>query len=235
MSGALPFVKLAVHVVSSVGVSKIVNDVIQNNVAVVTTADAVKVIAGSIVIGSMVAEKASNHVNDRMDAIAAWNENRRRPTNLSLSNYELRTLTRSLAFPFSRLRKYMDPSEFPPNSGASRQSVPDGKNLAPVVQGKASRRRKSLRKQFSDTFVAGDARTAVRYVIFDVLLPEAKDMVVEAGSQGIEKLIFGDSRRRGSTPPYSGPTGHISYNRYSSSNRPSGPPAGNKSSGQVSS
>ena len=117
----------------------------------------------------------------------------------------------------------MDPSEFPPNSETSRHSVPDGKNLAPVVSGKASRRRKSLRKQFSDTFVAGDARTAVRYVIFDVLLPAAKDMVVEAGSQGIEKLIFGDSRRRGSTPPYSGPTGHISYNRYSSSNRPSGP------------
>ena len=78
MSGALPFVKLAVHVVSSVGVSKIVNDVIRNNVSVVTTADAVKVIAGSIVIGSMVAEKASNHVNDRMDAIAAWNENRKK-------------------------------------------------------------------------------------------------------------------------------------------------------------
>jgi len=108
----------------------------------------------------------------------------------------------------------MDQSEFPPNSETSKKG-PE-KNITPVTTG-ATRRRKSLRKQFSETFVAGDARTAFRYVIFDVLLPAAKDTIVEAGSQGIEKLIFGDSRRRGATPPYSGPTGHISYNRYSSS------------------
>jgi hypothetical protein len=58
--------------------------------------------------------------------------------------------------------------------------------------------------------------------MFDVLLPAAKDMIVEAGSQGIEKLIFGDSRRRPMSPQ-SGPTGHISYNRYSMGNRQSGP------------
>lgn len=72
MSSAIPIAKLAVHVVSSIGVSKVVNDIIKNNVTVVTSTDAVKVAAGSIVIGSMVAEKASNHVNERMDAIAAW-------------------------------------------------------------------------------------------------------------------------------------------------------------------
>ena len=91
------------------------------------------------------------------------------------------------------------------------------------MSGSAVRRKRSLRRQFKETFVAGDARTAIQYVIFDVLLPAAKDMVVEAGSQGIEKLIFGDSRRRGSTRPPSGPTGHISYNRYSMGSRQTGP------------
>jgi hypothetical protein len=117
----------------------------------------------------------------------------------------------------------MDTPEFPPNSETSKKGVPDGKNINPVVTGSAVRRRKSLRKQFSETFVAGDFRSAVQYVLFDVLLPAAKDMVVEAGSQGIEKLIFGDTRRRGSTPPQSGPTGHISYNRYAMGSRLSGP------------
>lgn len=107
----------------------------------------------------------------------------------------------------------MDPSEFPPNSETSKRGTSD-KNITPVTSG-ATRRRKSLRKQFSETFVAGDMKTAIRYVLFDVLLPAAKDMIVEAGSQGIEKLIFGDSRRRGSRMPPSGPTGHVSYNRYS--------------------
>lgn len=117
----------------------------------------------------------------------------------------------------------MTSSEFPSNSETSKKAASVDKNITPVTQGGATRRKKSLRKQFSETFVAGDAKTAVRYVLFDVLLPAAKDMIVEAGSQGIEKLIFGDSRRRGSTPPQAGPTGHISYNRYSMGNRTTGP------------
>jgi hypothetical protein len=117
----------------------------------------------------------------------------------------------------------MENPEFPSNSEKSRKSAPDGKNISPVVSGSAVRRKRSLRKQFKETFVAGDARTAIQYVIFDVLLPAAKDMVVEAGSQGIEKLIYGESRRRGVTRPPSGPTGHISYNRYSMGSRQTGP------------
>lgn len=64
---------------------------------------------------------------------------------------------------------------------------------------------------------------AVRYVIFDVLLPSAKDMIVEAVSQGAEKLILGESRRRSTTPPLSGPTGYVSYNRMNMGGRNNGP------------
>ena len=110
----------------------------------------------------------------------------------------------------------MDNPEFPPNSETSKRGVPDGKDLSPVVTGSAVRRKRSLRRQFKETFVAGDARTAIQYAIFDVLLPAAKDTVVEVVQQGFEKLIFGDSRRRGSTRPQAGPTGYVNYSRYSS-------------------
>jgi hypothetical protein len=40
-------------------------------------------------------------------------------------------------------------------------------------------------------------------------------MIVEAGSQGIEKLIFGEARRRGARSPQAGATGYVSYNRIS--------------------
>lgn len=116
----------------------------------------------------------------------------------------------------------MHPPEYPPNNSSSKRKPQDQKDLSPVVESGATRRRRSLRKQFKETFVAGDARTAVRYMMFEVVLPAARDMIVDAMHQGMEKLIFGDSRRRGATPPQAGPTGHISYNRYSSS-RMSGP------------
>src|SRR5436190_15059627 len=108
----------------------------------------------------------------------------------------------------------MEHPEYPPNSDVSKRKERE-KHIERVTSGEPIRRRRSLRRQFQETFVAGDARSATRYVVFDVLLPAAKDMIVEAGAQGIEKLIFGDSRRRGSTPPPAGPTGYVNYGRMS--------------------
>jgi hypothetical protein len=121
----------------------------------------------------------------------------------------------------------MEP-EFPPNSEVSKlqHEVQHEENLdkqiEPVVTD-AVRRKKPLRKKFSEVFIAGSAKTAIGYALWEVLLPAAKDTVVEVITQGVEKLFFGDSRRRGSLPPQSGPTGYVSYNRYSMQNRMSSP------------
>lgn len=118
----------------------------------------------------------------------------------------------------------METPDFPPNSEASKRL--ESKNVERVTSSDAIRKKKSLRKQLSETFVAGDMRSAVRYVMFDVLLPTAKDMVVDAVTAGFEKLIFGDSTRRrygGMRPPQSGPTGYVSYNRMAPESRLTSP------------
>ena len=74
-------VKLGLNVVASASVWKVVNEVIKNNVVVESTADVVKIWTGSLIIGSMVADQASKHVNEKFDAGIAWldaraNENR---------------------------------------------------------------------------------------------------------------------------------------------------------------
>jgi hypothetical protein len=107
----------------------------------------------------------------------------------------------------------MESSEFPPNSEASKRAAVE-KDIHKVVSGDVVRKKKSLRKRFSESFVAGDAKSATQYVMLDVLLPAAKDAVVDAVSSGFEKLIYGESRRyRGATRPESGPTGVIQYHR----------------------
>jgi hypothetical protein len=110
----------------------------------------------------------------------------------------------------------MENSEFPPNSEASKRTEIKDKNITRVTSGNVVRKKKSLRKQFSETFIAGDVKTAVRYVVFDILLTAARDMAVDAAQGGMEKLIYGDSRRyRGITRPQSGDLGYVAYNRYS--------------------
>ena len=71
MLNYLPVAKLAGQVVAGLGVSKILSDVIKNNVRVVTTADAVKVWVGSFVLGSMIVEQATNHVERATDEAVA--------------------------------------------------------------------------------------------------------------------------------------------------------------------
>lgn len=111
----------------------------------------------------------------------------------------------------------MDPSEFPSNSEASKKKN-ENRNIERVTSSDAIRKKKSLGRQFKETFIAGDLKSSIRYVVFDILLPAARDTIWEAGSGGIEKLIFGEGRGRrrgGSIIPQSGPTGYVSYNRYS--------------------
>jgi vancomycin permeability regulator SanA len=80
MSNALVITKLAINVVAAAGVSKVVNDIIVNNTNVATPIDAIKVATGSVVLGSLIANHASKHVNDRIDAAHAWYVNRKLDT-----------------------------------------------------------------------------------------------------------------------------------------------------------
>jgi hypothetical protein len=106
--------------------------------------------------------------------------------------------------------------QFPPNSVRakveSEAETPQDKKVEAVVKGEVQRRKKPLGKRFHEIFLGGDARGTAQYVVFSVLIPAAKDMLVEAGAQGIERLVYGESRRRpaGRSPMA---TGHIAYNR----------------------
>jgi hypothetical protein len=73
----LDVVKLVINVAAGIGVSKVTNDVITNNVNVDSTGDQIKVAIGSVVIGSMIGEMASDHVNRRIDKIASIWQNRK--------------------------------------------------------------------------------------------------------------------------------------------------------------
>lgn len=110
-------------------------------------------------------------------------------------------------------------AEFPGNSKMPRPHSPvpeqEEKKVESVVTGNVEKRKKSLLKRFVNVFIGGDSKTVMHYVVMDVLIPQAKDMITEAASQGFERLIYGDSRpnRRGG-PTGRPPGGGVPYNRY---------------------
>lgn len=105
-------------------------------------------------------------------------------------------------------------TEFPSNSRGARPQPPpeppQQRKVDSVVTGEVQSRKKSLGRKFRDLFIGGDSRTVVHYVISEVLVPQAKDMITEAASRGMEKLIYGESRPG---PRRTGP-GPTNYNRY---------------------
>lgn len=112
--------------------------------------------------------------------------------------------------------------QFPPNSKKAEDPPRPPKRVEQVTAAGAVRRKRSLGKQFKSTFVSGDAQTAWQYVIFNVVVPSAKDLLADAATSMVERVLFGDSRPKGRGPGYGG-LGHVAYNRISPG-RPSGPP-----------
>jgi hypothetical protein len=110
----------------------------------------------------------------------------------------------------------MEIPDYPSNKFDSREPQ-DKENIKRITSDDPIRKKKGLRKQFHDTLIAGNPRGALNYVVLEVLLPAAKDMISEAGASYLDKLVYGESsrRRRAVSPPQSGPTGYVSYNQYS--------------------
>lgn len=110
----------------------------------------------------------------------------------------------------------MSETEFPPNSDKSKLGETEEtkeKNIKQVTSAPATRRKKGIGKQFKGIFFGGDARTAYQYVVYEVLIPGAKEMLLDGVREGMEKLVLGTSRRQRNAPT-SGPMGYVSYNRF---------------------
>ena len=69
MQQYLPLVKAVTQIVAGMGVSKIATDIVSNNVAIATPVQAVTVKIGSFVLGSMLWEQSSNHIERQVNNI----------------------------------------------------------------------------------------------------------------------------------------------------------------------
>lgn len=86
--------------------------------------------------------------------------------------------------------------EFPSNSKAPRPQPPasEERKVESVVTNEVETQKKSLLKRFAGVFIGGDTKSVANYVLMDVLLPQAREMLSEAVGQGVERMIYGDSR-----------------------------------------
>lgn len=110
--------------------------------------------------------------------------------------------------------------QFPSNSQrALRSEVESGgakrEPVEQIVTSTVVQRKRPLSKKFVDTFFGGDAKGTMLYVVGDILVPAAKDMITDAFTQGFERMIFGESRsgNRRNSSRSGGRPGYVNYGR----------------------
>lgn len=106
-------------------------------------------------------------------------------------------------------------TDYPTNSHRSKVDLPEQEKIQQVTSGATVRRKRGLARQFKETFIQGDARTAVSFVVLETIVPSIKDMLFEAFESGMRALIYGDDAKKrasGAGQGYSG-LGHVAYNR----------------------
>ena len=109
--------------------------------------------------------------------------------------------------------------EFPSNTNKDREPREEkpleGKIIDPVVTNGAERRKTPLGRRFMETFVGGDAKSVVSYMLNEIAYPAARNMIVDAVSGGIERMVFGEDRpaSRRSGVRFGGGSSFVSYNK----------------------
>lgn len=101
---------------------------------------------------------------------------------------------------------------YPGNSRRKKEEPDVEKKVERVTTAEPIRRKKGLGRKFKDIFFGGDPRATANFIVQSVLIPAAKDMIIDAGREGIEKLVRGESYRRHNRPT-SGAQGYVAYNR----------------------
>jgi hypothetical protein len=111
--------------------------------------------------------------------------------------------------------------EFPSNSRKVRgPQNPEKPQVQQVVKGEAVRRKKPLGRRLKELIFGGaDGGSVWEYVTQDVLVPAAKDTLVDVVREGIERMVFGEATARRSRSRNRPGETFISYNRYSGGGR----------------
>lgn len=83
------------------------------------------------------------------------------------------------------------------------------KKLEPVVSGEVIVKERGIGSRVKSLFFGEDFRNVCRYVASEVLLPAARNMIVDMTTQGVQRAVWGESQRKQKAPQYQS---HVSYN-----------------------
>lgn len=123
--------------------------------------------------------------------------------------------------------------EFPTNSKNSNKTqynkkaaaktkdeAPPSKDIQKVVEGQVTVRKPTMKERFKNSIVKGEIKGAATYIVQDVALPAVRNLIVDAATQGIERMIYGEARTPRNRRPSGGSGPRVTYGGFVNRQQP---------------
>ena len=108
----------------------------------------------------------------------------------------------------------VNPEKYKSNSYRSKAEAEEKKANEKVIKGSAKIHQKTTGEKLKETLFGEGVDNVGDYVIFDVIIPTLKEMVVNSVSDGINMLLFGETKR-GRSNSRNNRSGYVQYESYS--------------------
>lgn len=102
-------------------------------------------------------------------------------------------------------------SEYKSNSHRSKNENRDNKKVEKIVSGKARVKKKSGISKLKDNLISEDVDNVKSYAITDVLIPAAKKAISDIVTNGIDMILYGETRSKKGSNSIT----YVSYDRFS--------------------
>jgi len=112
--------------------------------------------------------------------------------------------------------------DYQSNSNKDKKQKPE-KQIERTIHTEVLVQKKTIGQKFKGLFIEADPKSVIQFIFYEVILPAARNMIVDSTSKGVERMMYGD---RGSGRPRYGMMGggpRVTYN--SPVNRGYGNPA----------
>jgi len=84
--------------------------------------------------------------------------------------------------------------DYPSNSNRKKEeNQKPKKDIEKVVSTEVIVQKKTVSDRFKNIFIGGEFKASMRYISAEVLLPAFRNMIVDATTKGIERVIYGES------------------------------------------
>lgn len=107
--------------------------------------------------------------------------------------------------------------EYKPNSHKYREeqnALAERQKVQKAVKGKVKVKKKKGINKLADNFISEDVKNVKSYVIMDVLIPSLKKAISDIVTNGIDMILYGETRGKKKSA-----TNYVSYDRFADNRR----------------